>query len=365
MADVVIVGAGIIGSSIALALQERGVSTLLLERAVPGAESSSAAAGMLAPHLEAHGPDAPYALGVESLARYPGWAERIKTLSGLDTGYQRDGAVRLLTEANADDAEREIAWQIERDVPIERLDRRALERLVPGVATRFDAGLFFPREAQVDPRRLMRALSAATEQAGAEHLSGVTVRSILAEDGHATGVELDDRVLRATRIVVAAGAWTSLIPGSSLPKEAVKPARGQVVSLDAKKRPFAPFIWTEGGYLVPRPDGRVLVGATVELVGYDKSVTAGGVRRLLGAAIDSFPALAEARLVETWAGLRPFTSGDHPLIGETGIEGLYMATGHYRNGILQAPMTAELIADLVTGRTPALDPAPFAPATRS
>lgn len=361
MADVVIVGAGIIGSSIALALQERGLSTLLLERAVPGAESSSAAAGMLAPHLEAKRPDAAYTLGVESLARYRGWTEQLRTLTGLDAGYQEDGAVRLLTASSRSEAEGEVAWQVERDVPVELLERAALEELLPGVAKRFEAGLFFPREAQVDPRRLMRALAAATARTGSEPLCGATVRSILSERGRVTGVELDDRTLTAGTVVLAAGAWTSLIPGAGIPKQAVKPARGQVVALEARQRPFGPFVWAEGGYLVPRVDGRVLVGATVELVGYDKSVTAGGVHRLLGAAVDAFPALAEAKLVETWAGLRPFTEQDHPLIGATSVEGLYVATGHYRNGILQAPMTAELIADLITGRTPAVDPAPFAP----
>ncbi len=349
MADVVIVGAGIIGSAVGLELAKRGVRTRILERAVPGAESSSAAAGMLAPHLEAHGPDsAGWQLGVESLKRYGPWVDEIRRLSGLEVGYLTDGGVRAIaTEAELDQGMKEIAWQVARDVPVELLDRARLEAMLPGIDRRFAGGLFFGNEAQVDPRLLIRALSVATRRAGAEHLTGVTVRKIVTERGRVAGVELDDRTITADVVVLAAGAWTSLIPGVPLPKSAVEPARGQMLALDARRRPFGPFVWTSAGYLVPRTDGRVLVGATVERVGFDKSVTAGGIHGLLEAAIETFPTLRDAALIETWAGLRPYTEGDQPLIGKTDVEGLLVATGHYRNGILLAPITADMIADQV------------------
>ena len=348
MPDVVIVGAGIIGSAIALELSRRGMRTRVLERAVPGAESSSAAAGILAPHLDATGPDdATWRLGMSSLERYRGWVEAIQELSGLEVGYLAEGGVQALTGEHELDRElRGLAWQVDLGLAVEAIDRRRLESLLPGIDRKFACGLWFPNDATVDPRLLMRALPNAAKKAGADYLSGTTVRRIRIENGRAIGIELDDRTLDADVIIVAAGAWTSRIEGVPLPKDAIEPARGQMVALELSSRPFAPWVWTERGYLVPRRNGRVLVGATVERVGFDKSVTAGGIRSLLDAAIDLFPSFESAAIAETWAGLRPYSR--EPLIGGTEVRGLLLASGHYRNGITHAPVTAEMIADLVS-----------------
>jgi glycine oxidase len=347
MPDVVIVGAGIIGSAIALELTGRNVRCRILERAVPGAESSSAAAGMLAPHLDAHGPDdLTWRLGTQSLARYAAWIDRVRNLSGADVGYLKEGGIQaILSEPDLEKELASLSWQAERGVRVERLDRSGMEKLLPGIDRKFSCGLFFPEDAQVDPRLLMRALSIATRNAGVEHVTGATVRRIQHERGKITGVELDDRTIGADVVILAAGAWTSTIPGVPLAKNAVEPARGQMVMLDLRRRPFAPSVWYQDGYLVPRSDGRVLLGSTVERVGYDKSVTAGAIHHLLGAAFGLFPSFSAASMIETWAGLRPYC--DQPLIGKTEIDGLLVASGHYRNGILLAPITAELMADLV------------------
>src|SRR5262249_4063358 len=160
-----------------------------------------------------------------------------------------------------------------------------------------EGGIFYPDEGQVDPRLLMRALSVATVNAGARHLAGATVRRIVTEGNRVAGVEIDDRVLPAGTVVVTAGAWSALIPGNVIPPRAIKPARGQMLALDAGPPKFAPFVWAHSGYLVPRRDGRIVVGSTVELAGYDKSVTASGIAKLLEAAISTIPALADARIL--------------------------------------------------------------------
>lgn len=362
MHDVVIIGAGIIGSAIALELERRGKSALLLEKAIPGAESSSAAAGMLAPQVESRVPDPGFELGLYSRGLYPAFIEALRAPAGLDVGYRVDGAIHPVTsDAELERLDAAIAWQRERGLRVELIDAARVRRHVPGIREDAAGALFFPDEGQVDPRILMRALALATRRSGVTAMTGKTVRRILGGAGGVEGVELEDRTVACGRVIVAAGAWSALIEGSTLPRGTVQPARGQMLALDAEAPPFLPYLWTGRGYIVPRRDGRVLIGATVELAGYEKAVTAGGLLGLLQIAVDAVPALANARVVETWCGLRPWTPDHLPILGATAMPGLYVATGHYRNGILQAPATARLIADLVCGTAPALDLAPFGP----
>jgi glycine oxidase len=358
--DVVIIGAGIIGSAIALELEQRGTNAILLEKAVPGAESSSAAAGMLAPQSEATSADPAFELGLFSLRRYPEWVATIREYSGLEVGYHVDGGVHVATtEAALENLAARTAWQKSHGLRVERLDAAELRNRVPGIRDDALGGLFFPDEGQVDPRLLMRALSLATQRAGVEHITGATVRRILSRGEKAYGVELEDRVIECDRIVLAAGAWSCLIEGSGVPKGCVKPARGQIVALDCGAPPFLPYVFAEHGYLVPRRDGRLLVGATVELEGYEKAVTAGGVLQLLSAACETVPRLRSAKIVEMWSGLRPWTLDQMPILGSGAVEGIFIATGHHRNGILQAPATALVMADLLRGTVPPIDLRPF------
>jgi glycine oxidase len=315
---------------------------------------------MLAPQTETQSPDAGFELGLLSRSAYAAWVEQVHELSGLDVGYRVDGGLRPATsDAEIDRVMKQVSWQIARGLRVERLDREQVIQMVPGIRRDCAGGVFFPDEAQVDPRLLMRALSLATIEKGSTHLSGTTVRRIRIESGSVVGVELYDRLLATDRVVIAAGAWSALIEGTDLPIGAVQPARGQMLALDAGHAPFRPYVFAQKGYLVPRRDGRVLVGATVELAGFDKAVTAGGMYDLLSGALETVPDLASARVAESWSGLRPWTPDHLPILGSSQVEGLYLATGHYRNGILQAPATAMLIADVIIGVKPSIELAPF------
>jgi glycine oxidase len=371
--DAVVIGGGVIGLAVALELERRGVHTLVLERGSPGEEASGAAAGMLAPQVEASAPGPGFKLGLLSREMYRGWIASIEALSETATGYHADGALQLVEGRDSLEAAWQRAvWQRDLGLRVERLDRGAVLERVPGLGEEIAGAIHYPDEAQVDPRRLVRALALAARAAHAEIRSGAEVQRIVVEDGRVIGLDLEDQHIPAKLVILAAGAWSSLLPGGELPVGIVRPARGQIVVLDPGSAPCRPYLSTSHGYLVPRRDGRVLVGSTTEYVGYNRSVTAEGVQKLLQFAIRVLPSLGEARLVETWAGLRPWSQDHLPILGHTRIEGLVMATGHFRNGILQAPATARLIADQVTERRPDLDLVPFAidrfllvPATRS
>jgi glycine oxidase len=362
MAEVVIVGAGIIGTAIAVELLARGQRVTLLERAVPGAESSSAAAGMLAPQLEAHAADSSFALGLHSRTLYRSFTERLEEITGIHVAHHVDGALALAP--GTEDLDRlatNTAWQAGLGLRQERLDPGALRDLSSALRPDLPGALFYPDEGQVDPRALMRALAFAAAKLGARIISGRTVKKIATRGGRVEGVELVDGHVIADVVVVAAGAWTSLVPGAIESRTAIEPVRGQMLSLLAKERPFAPLLFTPSGYLVARADGRVLVGATVERTGFEKGLTAIGLHRLLDTALSWVPGLAPAPILETWSGLRPGTPDGAPLLGETRARGLFLASGHYRNGVLQAPATAAAIADLVTGASPAIDLSPYDP----
>ncbi len=206
----------------------------------------------------------------------------------------------------------------------------------------------------MDPPLLVRALQLAAARAGAEFQSAY-VRRVVHEGGRVSAVELEGDTVAAPSVVVAAGSWSSLVDGAGLPARAVRPMRGQMVELETRPPPLQRVVFAPGGYLVPRNDGRVLVGSTMELVGFRKDVTVAGLERLLSLAKRVVPALAEAPVRRFWANFRPYTDDHLPFIGKTPIEGLFLATGHFRNGILLTPITADSIAALVTNNAPPID----------
>jgi glycine oxidase len=212
----------------------------------------------------------------------------------------------------------------------------------------------------VDPKLLFRAVHIAADRAGARFESGAYVRRILAEKKRVRGVALEGGLeYEASRVVLAAGSWSSLVLGSPLEKNTVVPARGQMIELDAGKPLLEHVVIGPRCYLVPRDDGRMLVGSTVEFVGYRREVTAHAVRDLLAAAIEMVPALGDASLGATWSNFRPYTPDELPILGRTAVDGLFLATGHHRNGILLAPITAEITCALARGKKPPVDVAPF------
>jgi len=357
--DVVVVGAGVIGLACAWRIAERGLSVCVIERAAtPGAGASGVAAGMLAPVTEAEwGAQALLDLNLDSAERWPAFAAELQSASALPVGYHRNGA--LVVAADRDDAEelrRLHAFQESLGLGVEWLGARAARRLEPALSPRIAAAIHAPHEAQADPRALVAALAAAFRSAGGEVVCGVNVTA-LTGDGVATAAG----VVRATQVVVAAGAWSSELDGGAPP---VRPVKGQILRLrrGAGQPPLADrLIRTPRCYVVDRLGGEVVIGATVEERGYDQAVTADGVYRLLEAAYEVLPDAAELEWVEAAARLRPGTPDNAPAIGRDSRDGVVWATGHYRNGILLTPVTAAAVAAIVAGEQPPSVVAPFAP----
>jgi glycine oxidase len=359
--DVAVIGGGIMGSAVALRLAQRGIGVTVIERGIPGAEASSAAAGILGPQMEAEGPGPLLELGLKSRALYPALAAELRDLTGIDVGYDRSGVLMVaFDEAGEAALSSRRAWQLARGLRVESLSGETARAREPALSPAVRAALAFTDDAQVVARDLARAFSQAAAVAGARFLTGRYVRRVIVREGAATGVELDGETLPAGVVVVAAGSWSGLVEGAGVPSAVVRPARGQMVAIETRPPLFRQVVAAPGGYLVPRRDGTVLAGSTLEMAGFRKEVTVAGLAGILTMARTVFPALADAPVTATWSNFRPFTEDHLPVLGATGVRGLVLATGHFRNGILLAPITAQAIAELVaTGAAP-LDLAPFA-----
>jgi glycine oxidase len=360
-ADVLLIGGGVMGCASALALAEAGMRVVVLERSVPGAEASSAAAGILGAQAEAHEPGPFFELARLSLGRYPAWAEQLKRATSIDVGYRPCGTIRVaIGDADPAAIARDFAWQRAAGLAVEQLDAAALARLEPSLGA-VTGGVHFPGDGRIDPPSLLRALQIAARAAGAQFRTGAYVRAIDVENQKVRGVSLEDGSrLACENVVLAAGSWSTLIGGIPLAPGAVRPARGQIVELETQAPPLARVVFGPRCYLVPRDDGRVLIGSTLEFVGYRREVTARAVRDLLDAAIELVPSLAEAAIGRMWSSFRPYTGG-LPFLGPTDVRGLVLATGHHRNGILLAPITAEIVKTAVCGEKSPVDLSPFAP----
>ena len=361
-ADVVVVGAGVQGSSVALRLAQAGKSVVVLERAVPGAEASSAAGGILSPGVEAVEPGPFYSLCRASLERYVPFVREVEAFSGMGCNLRFLGTLEVALD---DDHAKVLAARAEKLVraglPVEVLDDAAARKLEPALSPETRGALFFPDEGSLDPRLLARATYVAAAKVGATFLTG-QVRRIVVEGGRAVGVEHESGRIDADRVVLAAGSWSLQVEGHGLPPGAVRPVRGQIAVMDTRPPLLQRVVFSGHGYVVPRPDGRILVGSTMEEVGFEKAVTPGGLRHVFEVAIGIAPALERAPVVETWSNFRPASPDGEPILGRGTVEGLLYATGHTRNGILLAPVTADAITAEVIGAPPPVDLAPFSPA---
>jgi len=357
--DVVVIGAGVQGSAVALRLAQAGARVTVLERAVPGAEASSAAGGILSPGVEAVEPGPFYDLCAASLRRYAAFAAEVERLSGLWVSYRAQGTLEVAFD---DEHAQLLAARAERlqknRVPVAVLDDAEVRNLEPGISTACRGGLLFEDEASLDPKLLARALPIAAERAGARFVRG-QVRRVAVEGGRAVGVDHDSGRLAAGAVVLAAGAWSNLVEGSQLPPGAVRPVRGQIAVLDTRPPLLQRVVFSGRGYVVPRADGRILCGATMEEVGFDRAVTAEGLLHVLGLALEIAPTLAKAPVVETWCNFRPASPDGAPILGRSAVPGLFYATGHTRNGILLAPITADAVAAAVAGQPEPVDLEPF------
>ena len=359
--DAVFVGGGVIGLACAWRAAQRGGEVAVVERSErPHAGATGVAAGMLAPVGElAFGERELLELGLRSARLWPEFAAELEESSGVETGYERGGALHVaLDRDEAAQLRRIHDLQRELGLEAEWLAPRACRELEPGLTPSFNGGVHAGNEAVVDPRALAVALLAALSAAGAEVRSGREVTGGLWDGERLVGVrtgggEEGEAEIRAEAVVLCNGAWSGVTEW--LPEEArppVRPVKGEVLELRTRpghEPPARSVIATERVYLVPRRDGRLIVGATQEERGFDTTVTAGGAYELLREAYRVLPEVAEMELAGAIAGLRPGTPDNLPRIGPGAVDGLVLATGHFRNGILLAPLTAELVADTLAG----------------
>jgi glycine oxidase len=350
---VVIIGGGVIGLGIAWRLASRAAVTVL-DRGAAGAGASHAAAGMLAACCEAEpGEEDLVALGRESQARWPAFADELGRASGIDVELRREGTLVLALTADdqADIGHRLEFQQHKLDLPLQWLSTADTRAREPHLAGKIAGAVFSPEDHQVDNRKLVQALRVAAERAGVAIHEHRPVKDISWRGGRAVGVVLEDgTAVPADMVVLAAGAWSRRIGGLPADRRPpVRPVKGQMLALqmDAAAPLLTHVLWAPGVYLVPRRDGRLIAGATVEEKGFDETITAGGLLTLLEAAWRAVPAIEELPVAEIWVGHRPGSRDDAPILGRGPLDGLFYATGHHRNGILLTPVTADAMARLI------------------
>lgn len=352
--DTVILGGGIIGCSLARVLAGSGVRVVIIERNAPGEEASWAAAGMLAPSAEAEKGSPIFNLCRASLLAYRPLVEELRAETGVDPEYRTEGSLLVF----ADEQERQqmlpsMNWQRSQEIGVKELSAQELHSLEPNLAE-LPGAFFLPDDHQIDNRRLMHALVQSCRQRGVEFLLGKPVRAV-ARNGHqAVGAVLEDAggtKIAAGRVVNSAGAWAGAIAVAGIAPFPIRPVKGHMLALEAPPGTLHHVIRSHRGYLVPRTNGRILVGSTMEEAGFDKSPRAAQVTGLLHAAQQLCPVLEKSAVVDFWAGLRPASKDGLPLLGPTELEGYWVALGHLRNGILLAPITSEILSSwLLTGK---------------
>lgn len=359
--DVIIVGAGIIGLSLAISLRKQGLQVLVLERGEPGREASSAAAGMLV----GSGSELPLALRAlasESARIYPEFAHELQDESGLKVDLREQGTILISAPedfpAGAEMLSTERLRAIEPALAhLQISDLNSGGRRSP-IQNQNEYRAAYLLERSVDPRALIASSVKAARHRGVDISSGSEAKALLTTGDRVSGVETDKTSYPAGVVVNCAGAWAGCIAPQKFP---VRPVKGQMLALVGGPA-LQHVIRGEEVYLVPRSDGRIVVGSTLEDAGYNKQTDVETIHRLLHAAKELVPPLVNARVHDDWAGLRPGTPDDLPILGETGMRGYFVASGHYRDGILLSPITAQLMTDLILGKPLSHDLTPFSPA---
>jgi glycine oxidase len=342
--DVIIVGGGVIGLSLSIALRKRGAKVLVVERREPGREASHAAAGMLC-DCAIETPAALQPLARASARMYPEFVHELQDESGINVDLRDQGTLLFLSPEHVRDLDAE-------EIPVTRV-----AELEPALAGAKHPA-FFLKERSVDPRALTAAALKGAKHHDVDISSGTMVTGLLLSDGRVGGVTTDKTIYHAPAVVNCAGAWAGHIGPHQFP---TRPVKGQMLCVVGGPR-LNHVIRAPEVYLVPRSDGRLLIGSTLEEAGFDKRTDADTIQRMHRAAVALVPELERARVIEDWAGLRPGTPDDLPILGATSTPGYFVATGHFRDGILLAPITAHVMARVVTGSKPELDLTPFSPA---
>jgi glycine oxidase len=361
--DVVIVGGGIVGLAVAYYLARENMQVTLVERGAMGREASWAAAGYLSYQGGSSEPGPRLELMRTSRFMYDGWIEELREFTAADTGFWRCGLLELcLNDAEARDMQARLSWQQAAGYPIEWLDAAAVRQRQPHLAPELpvQGGLLFPDVAQVRPPRMLKALTEAVIRQGVQIREHTPVMAITRDGDQVTGVTVGNGETIASPIVInAAGSWAALL-GADMSRLPVKPIKGTIVMLEASAPVTRELLDTSQGALYPRSDNKLLLGATLEDVGFDKRVTLGAVDHLVHQAVALMPALKDASLVTAWSGLRPYSHDYLPYLGQVpGWRGAYVASGHFRNGILLAPVTGLLMKEMILAQTPTLPLEPY------
>ena len=351
--EILIIGGGVIGLATAIELKLRGAKVTAISRNRKAA-AATAAAGMLAPSAERIADSAMLQLCNRSLSLYPDWTRKLEEITGLDTGYWACGILAPVYEGQGDKGTRRQGDKFKNSTPSTPsppspkiwLDKQTIHQYQPGLSEEVIGGWWYPEDAQVDNRALFQTLLNAAENLGVEITEGITVKGIIQQQGEVKGIQTDAGTLRASKYVLATGAWSNeLFP---LP---VRPVKGQMLSvkipLSSPELPLGRVLYGDNIYIVPRRDGRIIIGATCEDVGFTPGNTPVGIQTLLQAAIRLYPQLQNYPIEEFWWGFRPSTPDELPILGNSSYKNLILATGHHRNGILLTPITAKLIADIV------------------
>ena len=345
--DAVIIGGGVIGCSIAWRLANAGMRVAVIERGEIGREASWAAGGMLAPLAEANQADAFFDLAVASRAMYADFADELREVSGINIEYRTEGTLYLaLTDEDESELEHRWQWQHEAGLNIKKLKADCILKLEPSLNPKLRWALKFPDDHQVNSRHLVTALEAALAKSNVDILAQTEVENILRAGNQVSGIATSRGEIKANSVIIAAGSWSALL--HSKLKSHVEPIHGQMIALEMTKTALNHVVYSSRGYLIPRLSGIVIAGATTEKIGYHKMNTAGGIRAIVEKAVEIVPQASALKIHEMWSGLRPGSSDEWPILGaDPEINGLIYATGHYRNGILLTPITAQAISELV------------------
>jgi glycine oxidase len=360
--DVVVLGGGIIGCAVAEELARRGQRVVVVERGQIGAEASSAAAGILSAQTDLSKPGPFFDLCQAAREMYPRWVGHLERRSGVRVGYHQDGILYLaMTKRERHMMSQRARWQRRRGLRVERWSPTEIRRREPSLDRTVGTGFFFPREGQVDNVALMQALARACRRAGVRLWERTTVKGLVIRRRAVRGAQTSRGMVDAPVVVNCLGSWANL-DGRFPVRIPVVPVRGQMLAFQGPKRLFRRTVMSERAYVVQRRDGRLLIGSTVEFAGFDRSLTVEGISGILSGIRRITTALSRCTFTDAWTGFRPCPKDRQPILGPTSVHGLYAATGHFRHGILLAPVTAALLAELIMGRQPAFDLSSFDPA---
>ena len=352
MKKIIIIGAGIIGLSISYYLKKSNFAVVVLEKDKAGMEASYASAGMLAAQSEFEFYEKFMDFCIKSRNMYPDFCKDIETASGISVECQKSGMIRpALNEEHEIHFKQNYEWQKNHGFEIEFLSGDELRKIEPKLSKNIISGLYTKNDGQVNNRKLMEALITANKKNGVKIVEDTSVIDYLIKNNVINGVKTNNGNIDADVVVNCAGSWSSLISPKLIPNFEVKPIRGQIVSLQANKKILDKVIFAsvlgKGGYIVPRQDNTIILGSTVEDAGFEKNTTKEGINSILKNCFAIIPELKNLKIIDRYCGFRPISSDNLPIMGKTRIENLILATAHYRNGILLAPITAKAVTEII------------------